>query len=368
MAPVKFTMPPDLSGRTPIYRLSKNTPLPQPQPQPQPQPTPPLPGPSQVHSNGAIPYHQQPHPHPQQQQQPQQQPNPPYHASPYSSPYPSSQPGSQPQSTPQPTPQDNKENTPVLTPQQHLARGSPLTKRRGRKLQEHETLILINCCLEYQSLYHGNPQRFWYCVATSLKRQIKRNFSWQSCQQIVEELVTERRDRRRDVAAGKTKEQPLTELVLATDKWISFSDAPPGTLAMPVPVHPPKRSLQYESPISDPNAAKRPRQNDQATPSIPQSLPHQGSHAPHPVQQPAPIPLGQPLPPQYTSTGPIPTIPSGPTISDYQTMKVDIQSLRMDLQAMRRGMIEVRNDITTKLDLILQSIQQGKALDESKEG
>ncbi|KAL4865091.1 hypothetical protein BDV12DRAFT_200474 [Aspergillus spectabilis] len=337
MAPVKFTMPPDLSGRTPIYRLSKTA--------PPPQPTPPHPSRSQVNANGAVPY--------------QNQHQPPYHASPYSSPYPTSHPGSQPHSTPQ----DNKENTPVLTPQQHLARGSPLTKRRGRKLQEPETLILINCCLEYQSLYHDNLQRFWYCVATSLKRQIKRNFSWQSCRQIVEELVSERRERRREVAAGKTKEQPLTELVLATDKWILFSDAATGGLTMSSPAQSLKRPGQHDSPITDPNAAKRPKQPEQPTHSVPPPQPPQMPQVSHPISQPVSVPLGQPMP-----THPIPTIPSGPTMSEFQTLKVDIQSLRMDLQSTRRDMVEVRNEITTKLDLILQTLQQGKSPNETKEG
>ncbi|KAL4875267.1 hypothetical protein BJY04DRAFT_224235 [Aspergillus karnatakaensis] len=316
-------MPPDLSGRTPIYRLSKAAP---------PPPPPPPPPPSQATPHGSLPYH----------------------ASQYNSPYDPSHPG--PQSQP-----DNNENAPFLTPQQHLSQGSPLTKRRGRKLQEHETLILINCCLEYQSLYKDNPPRFWYCVATSLKRQIKRNFSWQSCRQIVEELVSERRERRRDVAAGNVKEQPMTELVLATDKWISFSDAASGGLNIPSPSL--KRPEQHDSPITDPNAAKRLKQHEQASPSVPP--PHMSQR--HPTSQPASIPLGQPMPAHPIPTGPIPTMPSGPTMSEFQTLKVDIQSLRMDLQDMRRDMIEVRSDINTKLDLILHALQT-KSLDKKQEG
>ncbi|KAL3456836.1 hypothetical protein BJX64DRAFT_269887 [Aspergillus heterothallicus] len=324
MAPVKFTKPPDLSGRTPIYRLSKTAP-------------PPLPQPSPSHLNTAA--------------QPYQ---PPYHPSPYSSPYNSSQPH------PHSTPQDNKENAPVYTPQHTPgteARGSPLTKRRGRKLQESEVLTLVNCCLEFQSIFHDNPSRFWYCVAVSLKRQIKRNFSWQSCRQIIEELVSERRERRQDVAAGKSKEQPLTELVLATDKWISFSDAiSGGAPALPTPAHTQslkRPGLLSDSPATDSNAAKRPKQNEQG-PSIPPLSTQPMPPAPYPQHPPYPVP------PHQMPLAPIQTIPSGPTISEFQTLKVDIQSLRMDVQSMRREMIEVRNEFNTKLDSIIQLLREAK--------
>ncbi|KAL2826320.1 hypothetical protein BDW59DRAFT_161159 [Aspergillus cavernicola] len=323
MAPVKFTKPPDLSGRTPIYRLSKTTPLPS--PPARPQPTPP-----QHTSNAVQPY------------------QPPYHPAPYHSPYPSAQSAPRPQSTPQ----DDKANASAQTPQQtpnSEAQGSPLTKRRGRKLQESEILILVNCCLEYQSIFHDNPSRFWYCVATSLKRQIKRNFSWQSCRQIIEELVLERRERRWDVTAGRVKEQPLTELLVATDKWISFCDAvgaPPNNIA--TPAHSLKRAGQPESPATDPNAAKRPRQNEQNIPSIP---------AP-----PPPVPQGSQLMPTHPMQPvPIPTIPSGPTMSEFQTLKLDIQSLRMDVQSMRREMQEVQHEVNAKLGMILHSLQEVKA-------
>ncbi|KAL2825709.1 hypothetical protein BJY01DRAFT_241494 [Aspergillus pseudoustus] len=331
MAPVKFTKPPDLSGRTPIYRLSKTAPTP---------PPPPQPAASQV-NHTAPPYHT------------------PYHPSPYGSPYHSSQ------HPPHSTPQENKENAPVHTPNLtpgSEARGSPLTKRRGRKLQESEVLILVNCCLEYQSIFHDNPSRFWYCVAVSLKRQIKRNFSWQSCRQIIEELVSERRERQRDVAAGKVKEQPLTELVLATDKWISFSDAiSGGAPALPTPTHTQslKRPGQSDSPPTDANAAKRPKQNEQGH-SIPPTPVHAPPPAPYPPHPPYPIPPHQ-IPP-----APIPTIPSGPTMSEFQTLKVDIQSLRMDVQSMRREMIEVRNEFNAKFDLILQTLQEAKDAKEPK--
>ncbi|KAL2812712.1 hypothetical protein BJX63DRAFT_432412 [Aspergillus granulosus] len=323
MAPVKVAKPPDLSGRTPIYRLSKTAP---------PPPPPPQPSPSQV-NNASQPYH------------------PPYQPSPYSSPYPASQP------PPQSTPQEDKESalvpTPQLTPGTE-ARGSPLTKRRGRKLQESEILILVNCCLEYQSISHDNPTRFWYCVAVSLKRQIKRNFSWQSCRQIMEELVAERRERRRDVAAGKAKEQPLTELVLATDKWISFSDAVSGGVSgLPPPplTQSLKRPGQPNSPTTEANAGKRPKQNEQA-PSIPPISTQVPAQAP-----PAPYPP-YPMPPHHMPPGPIPTIPSGPTMSEFQTLKVDIQSLRMDVQSMRREMVEGRNELNAKLDLIMQTLKE----------
>ncbi|RDW86965.1 uncharacterized protein DSM5745_03607 [Aspergillus mulundensis] len=340
MAHVKFTKPPDLSGRTPIYRLSKTV-------APPPQPTPPQPSPQLVHhtnnANYLAPYH--PYPPGFQPYIPPQTPS-----------QPSSQPPPQPPSQPHSTPQDNKENgvAKAQTPQSHNspAQGSPMTKRRGRKLQESETLILVNCCLEYQSLYHDNPQRFWYCVATSLKRQIKRNFSWQSCRQIVEELVAERRERRRDVAAGKKKEQPMTELVLATDKWISFTDAPPGgTIASPA--QPLKRP--GPEPTNDSNA-KRPK-------------PQEAAHTSQPVSQPAtqqqPQPISFPTYPPQPSA--IPTIPSGPTMAEFQTLKVDIRSLRMDVQAARRELIEVRREMNSKLDTILQTLQEVKAQNEAKE-
>ncbi|KAL4804132.1 hypothetical protein BDV18DRAFT_143862 [Aspergillus unguis] len=336
MAPVKFTRPPDLSGRTPIYRLSKN---PEPIPASQPQHPPPP-----AHANNP------PQPHP---------PYPPYppHNAPYNPPH--SQPPplqtqtpnqsqtqtpTQPPQSIQSTPQENKENAYVQSPQTPNpvagAQNSPLTKRRGRKLQEHETLILVNCCLEYQSLYHDNPSRFWYCVATSLKRQIKRNFSWQSCRQIVEELVGERRERRRDVAAGKVKEQPLTELVLATDKWISFSDAPPQpNIATDTSANANslKRPVQ-EPPATDSNAVKRPRPQESAPPMPPPS---------------------QSLPPYQ-----VPTVPGGPTMAEFQTLKMDLRGLRMDVQGMRREILEVRQDLNSKLDLILQHLQ-GKTQKES---
>ncbi|KAL4914372.1 hypothetical protein BDW62DRAFT_144480 [Aspergillus aurantiobrunneus] len=317
MAPVKFTKPPDLSGRTPLYRLSKSAPESTLPPAP--------PALSTPVANYPPPYHAP--------YNPANPPNPPY--------------------TPSQPPHDDKENAPTHTPQTNAnspAQGSPMTKRRGRKLQEHETLILVNCCLEYQSLYRDNPSHFWHCVATSLKRQIKRNFSWQSCRQIIEELVSERRDRRRDVAAGKAREQPLTELVLATDKWISFSDAATGAPSIASPAQSLKRPAQSDA-TSDPDAAKRPRQLEQPAPSV---SPLQ------PVQQPA-IPT-HPIPPNS-----VPTIPSGPTMSEFQTLKVDIQSLRMDVQTMRRDMIEVRNELNNQLGMILQSIQQVKAQAEAKE-
>ncbi|KAL4815028.1 hypothetical protein BDW67DRAFT_70973 [Aspergillus spinulosporus] len=334
MAPVKFTKPPDLSGRTPIYRLSKTVPPPAPAPS-QLSPSP------QFVNNGSHAHtsHYQPpyHPHP-----------PPFN--PAHAVSPASQPGPQPQSTPQ----DNKENAFAATPQglDSPAQGSPpMTKRRGRKLQENEILILMNCCLEYQSLYYDNPQRFWYCVATSLKRQIKRNFSSQSCRQIVEELVVERRERRRDVAAGKAKEQPLTELVLATDKWISFMDTVPGgTIATPAPLM--KRAAPD---IPDDANVKRPKPHDPA-PSVP----------PPPASQPPPG--SQPMPPYAPYPNAVPTIPSGPTMAaEFQTIKVDIRSLRMDVQGLRREMVEVRQELNTKLDLILQALQQIKAQTEAKE-
>ncbi|KAL4907866.1 hypothetical protein BDW74DRAFT_175653 [Aspergillus multicolor] len=337
----KFTKAPDLSGRTPIYRLSKTV-------APPPQPAPPQQSPQLVNhannSNYPAPYH--PYPPGFQPYIPPQTPS-----------QPSSQPPPQPSSLPHSTPQDNKENgvPKAQTPQSvnSPAQGSPMTKRRGRKLQESETLILVNCCLEYQSLYHDNPQRFWYCVATSLKRQIKRNFSWQSCRQIVEELVSERRERRRDVAAGKAKEQPMTELVLATDKWISFTDAPPaGTIASPA--QPLKRP--GPEPMND-STAKRPK--PQAAAPIPQP----------PMSQPATQPPPQPV--SYPTYSPqanvIPTIPSGPTMAEFQTLKVDIRSLRMDVQGAQRELIEVRKEMNLKLDLILQTLQEVKAQNEGKE-
>ncbi len=321
MAPVKFTRPPDLSGRTPIYRLSKTAPPPAPTPAPHP------PSPSYQPTTWQPPYT-------------------PYTADP--------QPQSQPQSQSQPTPHDDKENQVAQSPQQ--VQGSPLTKRRGRKLQENEILILVNCCLEFQSLYHGNPSRFWYCVATNLKRQIKRNFSWQSCRQIIEELVSERRERRRDVAAGKVKEQPLTELVLATDKWISFSDSlagPPNTAS---PAQSLKRPGEEGSPAIDPNAAKRPKQHEEPSPSMP---------------PPGSLPLSQPtlhsVPVHTIPHTAIPSIPSGPARSEFQTLKVDIQSLRMDVQSMRRELVEARQEMNNQLDMILQTIQQVKAQSEPKE-
>ncbi|CBF83173.1 hypothetical protein AN3213.2 [Aspergillus nidulans FGSC A4] len=351
MAPVKFTKPPDLSGRTPIYRLSKTVPPPAPAPQPSASPQFVNKG-SQAHTS----HYQPPYP-----------PHPP----PFNIPHtvsPASQPGPQPQSTPQ----DNKENAFAHTPQSldSPAQGSPpMTKRRGRKLQENETLILVNCCLEYQSLYNDNPQRFWYCVATSLKRQIKRNFSSHSCRQIVEELVVERRERRRDVAAGKVKEQPLTELVLATDKWISFMDtASGGTIASPAPLM--KRAALD---IPDDSNAKRPKPHEPA-PSVPPpavSQPQPLSQPPsQPPSQPMPLsmPVAQPMPPYtpYPNAGL--TMPSGPTIAaEFQTLKVDIRSLRMDVQGLRREMVEVRQELNTKLDLILQALQQVKAQTEAKE-
>ncbi|KAL4966635.1 uncharacterized protein BDV14DRAFT_170934, partial [Aspergillus stella-maris] len=332
MAPVKFTKPPDLSGRTPIYRLSKN--------QPEPLSIPPQPTPSHVnnHANSNALVHANHAPY---------QP-PPYHAPPYP-PYNASQPP--PPSQQQSTPQDNKENAFAQSPQHTPtgAQGSPMTKRRGRKLQENEILTLVNCCLEYQSLYHDNPQRFWYCVATSLKRTIKRNFSWQSCRQIVEELVSERRKRRREVAAGTAKEQPLTELVITTDKWISFIDSQASSI--PSPAQPLKRPLQ-DAPPADPNAAKRSKPHEQTTPSLP---------APPPIP-----PVSHPMPPYPTYSLPpapppphgLPTIPSGPTMAEFQTLKVDIQSLRMDVQGMRREMIEVRNEFNEKFTKILETLQQ----------
>jgi hypothetical protein len=234
-----------------------------------------------------------------------------------------------------------------------------MTKRRGRKLQENEILILVNCCLEYQSLYHDNPQRFWYCVATSLKRQIKRNFSSHSCRQIVEELVVERRERRRDVAAGKAKEQPLTELVLATDKWISFMDtAPGGNIASPAPLM--KRAAPD---IPDDSNAKRPKPHEPAL-----SVPPPAVSQPQPSSQLSSQPPSQPMPPYapYPNAGP--TMPSGPTMAaEFQTLKVDIRSLRMDVQGLKREMVEVRQELNTKLDLILQALQQVKAQTEAKE-
>ncbi|KAL4778654.1 hypothetical protein BJX76DRAFT_128100 [Aspergillus varians] len=336
MAPVKFTKPPDLSGRTPIYRLSKTV--------PQPAPTPPQPAPSHlIHANNVN--------------TPQYQP--PYHPSPYNSPYTASQPGPHPQSTPH----DDKENAFTHTPQQTPnsgALGSPMTKRRGRKLQESEILTLVDCCLEFQSLYYDNPSRFWYCVATSLKRQIKRNFSWQSCRQIIEELVSERRDRRRDVVAGKAKEQPLTELVLATDKWIACSDAMAGNPSIASPVQPLKRPGQHDSPLTDPNAAKRPKQNEQATPSVPPP-------PPPPPLPPMSQPMSHALPTPPMPPNPISTIPSGPTMSEFQTLKVDIQSVRMDVQSLRREMMDVRHELNGQLAMILKSIQEAKEPKEPSE-
>lgn len=306
MAPVNFTRPPDLSGRTPIYRLSKTA------------PPPPTPSPSQP-SPSSDPAAWQP---------------------PYTSPY------TAPQSQPQSTPHDDKENQVSESPQQ--TQSSPLTKRRGRKLQENEILILVNCCLEFQSLCHGNPSRFWYCVATSLKRQIKRNFSWQSCRQIVEELVSERRERRRDVAAGKVKEQPLTELVLATDKWISFSDTVAGSPSIASPAQSLKRPGEDGSPAIDPSAAKRPKHYEQPSPMPPPSS-----------QQPS-QPIAHSIPTHPIPPNAVASIPSGPTRSEFQTLKVDIQSLRMDVQSMRREMVEARQEMNTQLGLILQAIQQVK--------
>ncbi|KAL2850481.1 hypothetical protein BJX68DRAFT_91366 [Aspergillus pseudodeflectus] len=378
MAPVRFIGPPDLSGRTPIYRLAKTVVPPAPPPQP---PSQPQPSPSQV-NNAAHPHpapYQPPyHPHPHAPPPPSQSQSHP-HPSPYNSPYTPSKPA------PQTTPQENKENapaptqTPQGTPAQGTgtgtpassARGSPLTKRRGRKLQESEVLILVNCCLEYQSIFHDNPTRFWYCVGVSLKRQIKRNFSWQSCRQIIEELVSERRERRRDVAAGKVKEQPITELVLATDKWISVCDAVGGAseLATPGTTQSLKRPGQPESPgaeANNANSAKRPKQNDQVAtrPPPPPPPPTQAATGP-PMPYPPYPPY--PMPPHHMPPAPIPTIPSGPTMAEFQTLKVDIQSLRMDVQSMRRDMIEVRNDINAKLDLILKTLQEGKETKEDKE-
>ncbi|KAL4769140.1 hypothetical protein BDW60DRAFT_109584 [Aspergillus nidulans var. acristatus] len=341
MAPVKFTKPPDLSGRTPIYRLSKTVPPPAPAPQPSPSP--------QFVNKGslALTSHYRPPYHP--------------HPSPFNTPHPVS-PASQPGPQPQSTPQDNKENGFAQTPQglDSPPQGSPpMTKRRGRKLQENEILILVNCCLEYQSLYHDNPQRFWYCVATSLKRQIKRNFSSHSCRQIVEELVVERRERRRDVAAGKAKEQPLTELVLATDKWISFMDtAPGGNIASPAPLM--KRAAPD---IPDDSNAKRPKPHEPAL-----SVPPPAVSQPQPSSQLSSQPPSQPMPPYapYPNAGP--TMPSGPTMAaEFQTLKVDIRSLRMDVQGLKREMVEVRQELNTKLDLILQALQQVKAQTEAKE-
>ncbi|KAL4748925.1 hypothetical protein BDW72DRAFT_144278 [Aspergillus terricola var. indicus] len=347
MAPVKFTKPPDLSGRTPIYRLSKTV------PPPAPAPSQPSPSPQFVNNGGhahTSPYQPPYHPHP-----------PPFNAA-HTVLRPPSQPGPQPQSTPQ----DNKENAFAQTPQGigSPAQGSPpMTKRRGRKLQENEILILVNCCLEYQSLYHDNLQRFWYCVATSLKRQIKRNFSWQSCRQIVDELVAERRERRRDVAAGLAKEQPLTELVLATDKWISFMDtAPGGSIASPAPLV--KRAAPD---LADDPSAKRPRPHEPA-PSVPQPPASHPLPPAQPVPPSMPQPVSQPMPPSATYPNAGPTIPSGPTMAaEFQTLKVDIRSLRMDLQGLRREMVEVRQELNTKLDLILQALQQAKAQTEAKE-
>ncbi|KAL4992670.1 hypothetical protein BDW68DRAFT_53354 [Aspergillus falconensis] len=351
MAPVKFTKPPDLSGRTPIYRLSKAVPPP---PAPlQPTPTPPQPSPSPQLVNNAS------HAHNAHYQPPYHHPPPPF-----DTPYAASQPRSQPGSQPQSTAQDNKENAFAQTPQSvnSPAQGSPMTKRRGRKLQENEILILANCCLEYQSLYHDNPQRFWYCVATSLKRQIKRNFSSQSCRQIIEELVAERRERRRDVAAGKAKEQPLTELVLATDKWISFTDtAPGGNIATPAPL------LKRPAPdLPDDSNAKRSTPHD-AAPSVPQPTASQPQPTSQLMPQSMPQPVSHPMPPYAPYPNAVPTIPSGPTMAEFQTLKVDIRSLQMDVQGMRREMIEARKELNTKLDLILQTLQQAKAQNEAKE-
>ncbi|KAL3443768.1 hypothetical protein BJX65DRAFT_194533 [Aspergillus insuetus] len=390
MAPVRFIGPPDLSGRTPIYRLAKTVVAPAAPPPPHPS-SQPQPSPSQV-NNAAHPQHSAPyqppyHPHAPPPPPPQSQSHP--HPSPYNSPYNSSQP------PPQSTPQENKENVPALTktPQgtpahgtgtgtPSSARGSPLTKRRGRKLQESEVLILVNCCLEYQSIFHDNPTRFWYCVGVSLKRQIKRNFSWQSCRQIIEELVSERRERRRDVAAGKAKEQPMTDLVLATDKWISVCDAfssggaavaggGGGGAPTPGTVQSLKRPGQSESPTAEgnnSNAAKRPKPNDQvATRSHPPPPPPPTTHAATGPPMPYPPYPPYPMPPHHMPSTPIPTIPSGPTMAEFQTLKVDIQSLRMDVQGMRRDMIEVRNDINAKLDLILKTLQEGKETKEDKE-
>ncbi|KAI9376109.1 hypothetical protein BJX61DRAFT_539122 [Aspergillus egyptiacus] len=337
MAPIKFTRPPDLSGRTPIYRLTK-TPVPVPAPAPAPVPAAPVPPPhaSPSHVNNTTTTTTTTNNNPAQPNQLRYQP------SPYQSPYPNSQ------STPsqQLTPQDNKENE---------ARGSPLTKRRGRKLQENEILTLVNCCLEYQSMYHSNTSRFWYCVATSLKRAIKRNFSWQSCRQIIEELVAERRERRRDVAAGKVKEQPLTELVMATDQWIAVCDAPSAPPNFTTPVQPLKRTGLPDSPATDPTAAKRPRQND-LTPSGSACAAQPGPPPPHASHSMPPYPMPQ-----------IPTVPSGPTMSEFQTLKVDIQSLRMDVQSMRREMRDAVTEMNSKLDQILRAVQQAESPTDSRE-
>ncbi|KAL4976219.1 hypothetical protein BDW66DRAFT_57265 [Aspergillus desertorum] len=352
MAPVKFTKPPDLSGRTPIYRLSKAVP-PRPPP-PQATPTPPQPSPSPQLVNNASNAHNAHY----------QPPYPP-HLSPFNTPYSASQPPAQPGSQPQSSPQDNKENAFAQTPQSldSPAQGSPMTKRRGRKLQENEILILVNCCLEYQSLYRDNPQRFWYCVATSLKRQIKRNFSWQSCRQIIEELVAERRERRRDVAAGKAKEQPLTELVLATDKWISFTDAAlRGNIASPGPL-----SKRAAPDVPDDSNAKRPKAHEAA-----RSGPQPPASEPQPTSQPMAQSMAQPaphpMPPYVTHPNAVPAIPSGPTMAEFQTLKVDIRSLRMDVQGLRQEMVEVRQELNTKLDLILQTMQQVKAQQNEAKG
>ncbi|KAI9929512.1 hypothetical protein MW887_000985 [Aspergillus wentii] len=186
----------DLSGRTPIYRLSQVE-----QSWPQvPTPTP---------SNYVSPYR------PPQHQQDQQQQGLPPQQSPDSAQLQNDNAAGE--GSPGESPPPDGEGA-VDTPSSQ--------KRRGRKLLEEQVAVLFNCCLEQQGLYADQDRvRFWITVASKLKQRTRRSFAWQSCRRIVTDRSLERRVHRREIEVGRrTEEQAPSELTMAIDRWIAMED------------------------------------------------------------------------------------------------------------------------------------------------
>ncbi|KAL1967205.1 hypothetical protein VTN77DRAFT_3496 [Rasamsonia byssochlamydoides] len=134
------------------------------------------------------------------------------------------------------------QNQLITQPQQDVipADEQPLLKStRGRALTDDEALTLFKICLAYRQQYLEMTGRkgFWIRVSNHLAREIKRLYSWHSCQRTVNTRSMQRRQYLEELPADK-RPGYQSDLNDAIDEWITVQDQLELNLQLGVDVRP----------------------------------------------------------------------------------------------------------------------------------
>lgn len=97
-------------------------------------------------------------------------------------------------------------------------------KRPGKTLSEAQTLDLFNICLNLKKEYkESSGNAFWEQVSIRLEPQIRRSYSYKSCQAQVKRYIAKREAYLKECVTGDAGENK-SSLHEAIDQWIAFLD------------------------------------------------------------------------------------------------------------------------------------------------